>query len=90
MYVDSVCLGMTERPYGNPDAEERRDRIVSYLRKRAEAGQSYFKSKLIGQDLGMSSRQVGANIAEIQEEYDDIIIEKNSRSRAICWRVELP
>lgn len=79
---------MKKRSYGDPEAEERRELILSYLRDRVSEGQSYFRSKFIGQELGLTSRQVGSNLAELQSEVDDLVIEKNSRSRSVCWRIE--
>jgi hypothetical protein len=79
---------MSKRQYADPEAAERRERIVAYLRERVERGDRYFRSKLIARDLGMTPRQVGANIVRIQDEVDDLRIEKNSRHTSICWRVE--
>ena len=66
--------------------EERR--ILDYLRESVEKGERYFRSKNIGDHLGLSSKQVGVRLSELDEKSEDVDIEKWSRSRSTTWRVE--
>ena len=42
---------------------ETQSRLITYLRKGLESGRHYFKSKYIAKDLGLSSKEVGTNMA---------------------------
>ncbi|WP_232701516.1 DUF7123 family protein [Halobacterium wangiae] len=66
--------------------EERR--ILDYLRESVEKGERYFRSKNIADHLGLSSKQVGVRLSELDEKSEDVDIEKWSRSRSTTWRVE--
>ena len=66
--------------------EERR--ILDYLRDSVEKGERYFRSKNIADHLGLSSKQVGVRLSELDEKSEDVDIEKWSRSRSTTWRVE--
>ena len=49
-----------------PELTDKQRRILAYLR---EAGRTktYFKSRLIGEELGLSAKEVGANMSAICE-----------------------
>jgi hypothetical protein len=44
---------------------EKQNRILKYLQKHATE-QTYFKSRLIGEELGLSSKEVGTNMPAVQ------------------------
>ena len=69
---------------GNPKAEHLRQ----YLRERAAAGDRYFKSKFIAEDVELSPKEIGALIVRLQESATDLSIEPWSYTGATTWRVE--
>ncbi|QLH78731.1 hypothetical protein HZS55_16170 [Halosimplex rubrum] len=68
--------------------EEDRE-ILDYLRDSVSRGQSYFRAKNIAEQIGLSSKQVGARLPKLDEESDDVDIEKWGRARSTTWRVTL-
>jgi biotin operon repressor len=70
----------------SPALSEKQQRILSYLRDRADE-QTYFKSRLIGEELDMSPKEVGTNMTAIQEENLDIDVEKWGYSSSTTWMV---
>ena len=64
-------------------------RILDYLRDSVARGESYFRSKNIAEQLGLSSKQVGARLPRLAEEADEVDIEKWGRARSTTWRVTL-
>jgi len=64
------------------------ERLADYLRARAEDGEMYFKSKFIADDVGLSSKEIGALIVKLQDSVDDLSIERGSYTGATTWRVE--
>lgn len=72
---------------GEISEEDRK--ILDYLRNSVSRGQSYFRSKNIADQLGLSSKQVGARLPRLAEEAEEVEIEKWGRSRSTTWRVTL-
>jgi len=72
---------------GDISKEDRQ--ILDYLRDSVSRGQSYFRSKNIAEQLGLSSKQVGARLPRLAEEADEVDIEKWGRARSTTWRVTL-
>jgi len=62
-------------------------KILQYLRDSVARGESYFRSKNIAEQLGLSSKQVGARLPKLDEQSDDVEIEKWGRARSTTWRV---
>jgi len=60
--------------------------ILAYLRTHADE-QTYFKSRLIGEELGMSPKEVGTNMTAIAEGNFDIDVEKWGYSSSTTWMV---
>ena len=71
------------------EAGSKRDRLADYLRKQARTGEFYFKSKFIADEVGLSPKEVGVLMCQLQESVPDLHIEKWSNSRATTWRVEV-
>ena len=68
------------------DLSAKQRRILQYLR--TEAGeQTYFKSRLIAEDLGLSAKEVGANMRAILDGEFDISVEKWGYSSGTTWKV---
>lgn len=64
--------------------------IEAYLIEQLETSGPYFKSKSIGADIGLSSREVGTNIEKLQQKTEKLNITNWSRgSRSVTWHVEL-
>jgi hypothetical protein len=80
-------------PDESPDTQSpqtKEARLANYLRERAEAGDMYFKSKFIADEVGLSAKEIGALIVNLQESVDDLSIERWSYTGATTWRVEQP
>jgi hypothetical protein len=65
-------------------------RLVVYLRDAVQRGHRYFKAKHIGNDLGLSSRTVGADMKRLSEYCKELSIRRWGRSGSFTWFVELP
>lgn len=66
---------------------ETQDLILRYLRGGIQKGRHYFKSKYIARDLGLSSKEVGTNLAILSEICDDLEIKRWSYSNSTTWMV---
>ncbi|WP_195893058.1 DUF7123 family protein [Halopiger djelfimassiliensis] len=71
-----------------PDLTSKQRQILQYLRENA-ATKTYFKSRLIGQELGMTAKEVGSNITALQEGDYDVEIEKWGYSSSTTWKVNV-
>jgi hypothetical protein len=69
-----------------PTLSEKQRRILSYLRERADT-KTYFKSRLIGEELDMSAKEVGTNMTAIREGEFDVSVEKWGYSSGTTWKV---
>ena len=61
-------------------------RILAYLRD-AVPTQTYFKSRVIGEELGLSAKEVGTNMGAVAEAARDLDIEKWGYSSSTTWKV---
>ena len=64
-------------------------KILEYLRESGARGKRYFRSKNIADQLGLSAKQVGARLPKLDEETDEVDIEKWGRARSTTWRIRL-
>ncbi|EJG07520.1 MULTISPECIES: DUF7123 family protein [Methanofollis] len=62
-------------------------RIVYYLKNGIQRGKHYFKSKYIANDLGLSSKEVGTNLAILAEICEELEITRWSYSNSTTWLV---
>ncbi|MEF8812794.1 MAG: hypothetical protein V5A55_03135 [Halovenus sp.] len=69
------------------ELSEKDREILQYLRESVSRGESYFRSKNIAQQIGLSAKQVGARLPKLDEQSDDVEIEKWGRARSTTWRV---
>ncbi|MDZ7700870.1 MAG: hypothetical protein U5J98_01715 [Halobacteriales archaeon] len=69
-------------------ADSKEDRLRQYLRSKANAGDYYFKSKFIAEEVGLSPKEIGALMVKLKESASEIEIEKWSYTGATTWRVE--
>lgn len=65
---------------------EKQRRILGYLREHASE-QTYFKSRLIAEELGLSAKEVGTNMTALTDGEFDIDIEKWGYSSSTTWQV---
>jgi hypothetical protein len=68
------------------DLSDKQRRILSYLREKGQT-KTYFKSRLIGEELGLSAKEVGANMTAICEGDFEIEVEKWGYSSGTTWKV---
>jgi biotin operon repressor len=69
-----------------PTLSEKQRRILEYLREHADT-QTYFKSRLIGEELDLSAKEVGTNMTALQDDDVDIDVEKWGYSSSTTWKV---
>ncbi|WP_248897513.1 DUF7123 family protein [Haloplanus halobius] len=69
------------------DLNEKQRRILAYLREHA-ATKTYFKSRLIAAELGLTAKEVGANMTAIRTGEFDIDVEKWGYSSGTTWKVD--
>lgn len=74
-------------PATESDAESKESRLKNYLAQKAEDGELYFKSKFIADEVGLSSKEIGALMVKLRESAADLEIEKWSYTSATTWRV---
>ncbi|ELY44357.1 hypothetical protein C495_10659 [Natronorubrum sulfidifaciens JCM 14089] len=70
------------------DLTSKQRQILQYLRDNAGT-KTYFKSRLIGQELGMTAKEVGSNITALQNGNFDVEIEKWGYSSSTTWKVNI-
>ncbi|MFC7134096.1 MULTISPECIES: DUF7123 family protein [Salinibaculum] len=70
----------------SPNLTEKQRRILEYLRSNADT-QTYFKSRLIGDALDMSAKEVGTNMTALQDSDVGIDVEKWGYSSSTTWMV---
>jgi len=68
------------------DLSAKQARILSYLRENA-TDRTYFKSRLIADDLDLSAKEVGANMTAVADAAVDIDVEKWGYSSGTTWMV---
>ncbi|WP_418282944.1 DUF7123 family protein [Halorubrum sp. DTA98] len=65
---------------------DKQTRILVYLHEHADS-RTYFKSRLIADDLDLSAKEVGANMAAVADAATDIDVEKWGYSSGTTWMV---
>ncbi|MEF8812688.1 MAG: hypothetical protein V5A55_05230 [Halovenus sp.] len=61
--------------------------VESYLESEVQAGESYFKSRFIADDLELSANEIGAVLYRLQQESDLLDIEQWSYTNGTTWRI---
>jgi hypothetical protein len=63
--------------------------ILSYLRSKVSEGHSFFKSKYIAKDTGLSAKQVGTTLLKLSKKQDitNLEIKQWSCSLSTTWRI---
>jgi hypothetical protein len=70
------------------DLSDKQQRILEYLREKGQT-KTYFKSRLIGEALGLSAKEVGANMTAIEDGAFDLTVERWGYSSGTTWKVTL-
>jgi DNA-binding Lrp family transcriptional regulator len=70
----------------DPDLSEKQRRILRYLRSNA-VDRTYFKSRLIAEEVGLSAKEVGANMRALLDGDVGLTIEKWGYSSGTTWKV---
>jgi hypothetical protein len=71
-----------------PELTDKQRRILAYLREEGRT-KTYFKSRLIGEELGLSAKEVGSNMTAIRDGEFDIDVEKWGYSSGTTWKVSV-
>ena len=79
----------TAAPVETPRLSEKQREILGYLREHADE-QTYFKSRLIADELGMSAKEVGTNMTAIADGEYQLEVEKWGYSSSTTWMVTRP
>lgn len=61
--------------------------LLNYLKNQVQSGVKFFKSKYIAKDTGLSSKEVGTNMAILSEICPDLKIERYSYSNSTTWLI---
>ena len=70
------------------DLSDKQHSILEYLRETAQT-KTYFKSRLIGEELGMTAKEVGTNMTAIQRGEFEVDVEKWGYSSSTTWKVSV-
>ena len=68
------------------DLSEKQRRILAHLGEHVDE-QTYFKSRLIGEELDLSAKEVGTNMTALQENDVGLTVEKWGYSSSTTWKV---
>ena len=81
-------IATTEATTGaeTPTLSPKQQRILRYLRDAAPT-QTYFKSRLIADELDMTAKEVGSTMTALVEGEHDITVEKWGYSSGTTWMV---
>ena len=66
---------------------ERQICLINYLKGRLSSGKGFFKSKYIAKETGLSSKEVGTNMAILSETCPEFSIVRYSYSNSTTWLV---
>jgi hypothetical protein len=76
----------TDQPDAAAGLSGKQQRILRYLREHV-GERTYFKSRLIAEDLSLSAKEVGANMGAIREGDFDVCVEQWGYSSGTTWEV---
>lgn len=77
---------MSTSTVAGSDLSEKQRRILRYLRTNGRT-KTYFKSRLIADDLGLTAKEVGANMRAILDGDFEVEVEKWGYSSGTTWKV---
>lgn len=65
----------------------KRERLRRYLRRRAVDGEFYFKSKHIAEEVGLSTKEIGALLPGLSQSATTFDLDEWGYANATTWRV---
>jgi len=74
----------------NNTYNERQICLINYLKSRVSSGKSFFKSKYIAKETGLSSKEVGTNMGILAETCREFSITRYSYSNSTTWLITTP
>jgi len=82
-------MSTAANPGGGADPlTEKQRSILEYLRANADS-QTYFKSRLIGEELDLTAREVGTNMPALCDGDCEITVERWGYSSSTTWKVSV-
>lgn len=85
--VSITHMSLPGQSHNGSSQTEKEQRLKAYLRERTRCGDRYFKSKYIANDLGLTSKEVGALMVKLRESATTVSIEKWSQTSPATWQV---
>jgi hypothetical protein len=79
-----MAMSTTAAP--STDLSTKQRRILDYLHEHV-AERTYFKSRIIADDLDLSAKEVGTNMPALQRGDNGIEVEKWGYSSSTTWKV---
>lgn len=79
---------MTNTKTTSEKINDTQSKILGYLKAGIEKGGKFFKAKYIAKDLGLSSKEVGTNLAILADNCDELEISRWSYSNSTTWLVK--
>jgi len=67
--------------------DEKLVRLKSYLLDLTSDGEEYIKGKFIADDVDLSSKEIGQLLLRLQDDCQDLVVEKWSYTNATTWRI---
>jgi hypothetical protein len=72
----------------NHKYNERQICLINYLKSRLQSGKGFFKSKYIARETGLTSKEVGMNMAVLSKVCPDFTIVRYSYSNSTTWLIK--
>lgn len=67
---------------------EKTARLREYLSRKAEGGEIYVKGKFISDEIGLTPKQIGMLMLQLQDKAPELTVEKWSYTGATTWRIQ--
>ncbi len=67
---------------------QKTERLRVYLARKAEGGEIYVKGKFISNEIGLTPKQIGMLMLQLQDNAPELEVEKWSYTGATTWRVK--
>jgi len=61
--------------------------VERYLESEVQAGENYFKSRFIAEEIDLSANEIGAVLYQLQQESDRLDVEQWSYTNGTTWRI---
>lgn len=72
-----------------PSGTSKQEVLEAYLREQIQAGNCYFKSRFIAEEMELSASEIGAAISRLQQTSEHLEIEQWSYTNGTTWRIAL-